>query len=117
MARCIKNVFEAIPPERTDRPSRDELTDATISIQSFIFNVFGAVNNLAWIWMAENGQKRRDGTPIRDAYVGLGPDNTAVRGTRSRRNCRTISSCKNAPKNDPWINQVQPADFFCTFIV
>lgn len=55
MARCINNVFEAIPPERTELPSRDELTDATINIQSFIFNVYGAIDNLAWIWMAENG--------------------------------------------------------------
>jgi hypothetical protein len=84
MARCINNVFEAIPPERTELPSRDELSDATINIQSFIFNVFGAIDNLAWIWMAENGQKRRDGTPIRDGHVGLGPDNTAVRGTLSQ---------------------------------
>jgi hypothetical protein len=84
MGRCITNVFEAIPPDRTELPSRDELTDATINIQSFIFNVFGAIDNLAWIWMAENGQKRADGTPIRDGYVGLGPDNAAVRGTLSQ---------------------------------
>src|SRR5277367_152246 len=58
MVRCITNVFDEIPPERTELPSRDELTDATINIQSFVFNVFGAVDNLAWVWMAENGQKR-----------------------------------------------------------
>jgi hypothetical protein len=84
MALCITNVFEKIPPERTEVPSRDELSNATINIQSFVFNVFGAVDNLAWIWMAEKGQKRRDGTPIRDTHVGLGPDNTSVRSTLSQ---------------------------------
>ncbi len=64
MVRCIVNVFEHIPPERTELPSRNELSDATINIQSFVFNVFGAIDNLAWIWMHENGQKRNDGTPI-----------------------------------------------------
>jgi hypothetical protein len=84
LVRCIANVFDEIPPERTDLPSRDELTDATINIQSFVFNVFGAADNLAWVWMAENGQKRGDGTPIPDTHVGLGPKNESVRQTLSQ---------------------------------
>ena len=84
LVRCIANVFDEIPPERAGLPSRDELTDATINIQSFVFNVFGATDNLAWVWMAENGQKRGDGTPILDTYVGLGPKNVSVRGTLSQ---------------------------------
>ena len=59
------------------------MTDATINIQSFVFNVFGAVDNLAWVWMAENGQKRGDGMPIPNGRIGLGPENTAVRRTLS----------------------------------
>jgi len=84
MVRCIVNVFEDIPPERTELPSRNELSDATINIQSFVFNVFGAIDNLAWIWAHENGQKRGDGTPIPDKHVGLGPENTSVRATLSQ---------------------------------
>jgi hypothetical protein len=64
MVLCITNVFSAVPPERSDVPSRDELSNATINVQSFVFNVFGAIDNLAWIWMMEHGQRRRDGTPI-----------------------------------------------------
>jgi hypothetical protein len=84
IARCIDNVFQEIPPDRADLPSRDELTDATINIQSFVFNVFGAIDNLAWIWMCEHGQKRRDGTPIPNGHVGLGPANESVRSTLSQ---------------------------------
>ena len=84
MVRCIANVFGGIPPERADLPSRDELSDATINIQSFVFNVFGAVDNLAWVWMHENGQKRHDGTSIPDAHVGLGPKNESVRASLSQ---------------------------------
>jgi hypothetical protein len=36
MARCIDNVFQTIPPDRSDLPSRDELSDVTINIQSFV---------------------------------------------------------------------------------
>ena len=84
LARCIINVFDKIPPERTELPSRDELSDATISIQSFVFNVFGAVDNLAWVWMHHVGQKRQDGTPIPERHVGLGPKNMSVRATLSK---------------------------------
>jgi hypothetical protein len=84
MAHCIDNVFQTIPPDRADLPSRDELTGATINIQGFVFNVFGAIDNLAWIWMCEHGQKRRDGAPIPNRYVGLGPDNESVRSTLSQ---------------------------------
>jgi hypothetical protein len=84
MVRCVVNVFNGIPPQRTELPSRDELTDATINIQSFVFNVFGAIDNLAWIWIAETGQKRTDGTRIPNSQIGLGPDNTTVRGTLSQ---------------------------------
>lgn len=83
MVRCIKNVFALIPPEREGLPTADELSDATINIQGFVFNTYGAVDNLAWIWVSEKGQQRTDGTPIRDTHVGLGPDNISVRQTLS----------------------------------
>jgi hypothetical protein len=65
------------------RGDTEELSDATINVQSFVFNVFGALDNLAWIWMEEHGQKRADGTPIPDGHIGLGPKNTSVRATFS----------------------------------
>lgn len=79
MARCIENVFDLIPPERGELPTADELSDATINIQSLIFNTYGAIDNLAWIWVSEKGQKRGDGTSIPDNQVGLGPKNTSAR--------------------------------------
>ena len=49
-----------------------------------MFNVFGGIDNLAWIWVCEKGHKRRDGTPILDIQVGLGPKSTSVRSTLSQ---------------------------------
>jgi hypothetical protein len=57
MVRCIDNVFRMLPPDRTELPSRDELSDAAINIQSFVFNVFGSIDNLAWIWVSENAPR------------------------------------------------------------
>ncbi len=83
LARCIHNVFEAIPPDRVELPSKDERTDAMINLQSFVFNAFGAIDNLAWIWVSEIGLKGDDGKPVPAAHVGLGPSNKTVRATLS----------------------------------
>src|SRR5260221_7138897 len=64
LVRAIDQVYEALPPEREDIPERDEVLDATIAIQSFVFNTFGCLDNLAWIWVCEKGVKRNDGAEL-----------------------------------------------------
>jgi hypothetical protein len=54
LQRCIQNIYFAYPPERSDIPSRNECVDLAINLQSFIFNVFGCIDNLAWVWAIEN---------------------------------------------------------------
>jgi hypothetical protein len=49
LKRCIENVYSTYPPERSDKPPRDECLDLAINLQSFVFNVFGCIDNLAWI--------------------------------------------------------------------
>lgn len=83
MTRAIKRVFSILPPEQKDIPDKDALSDATINIQSFIFNTFGAIDNIGWIWASETGQKNSKGAPIPDKFVGLGPKNTSIRQTLS----------------------------------
>jgi hypothetical protein len=68
--RCIENVYSTYPPKRSDKPSRDECLDLAINLQSFIFNIFGAVDNLAWIWVKEK-TITGGGRPLRDQQVGL----------------------------------------------
>jgi hypothetical protein len=55
LARCIDNVFKILPPDRTEPAASDEVFDAMINIQAFVFNLFGSIDNLAWIWVRENG--------------------------------------------------------------
>ena len=54
MHHCIERVFEILPPEQDERPSDRILFGATVFIQSFVMNIFGALDNLAWIWVSEN---------------------------------------------------------------
>ena len=53
--RCILNVYDLCPPTRTDKLSSNELSDLVINLQSFVFNVFGCMDNIAWIWVYERG--------------------------------------------------------------
>ncbi len=41
-------VFELLPPQKDDIPERDSLVIATMFIQSFVFNAFGCLKNVAW---------------------------------------------------------------------
>jgi hypothetical protein len=83
--RCVDNTFLALPPEVATLPLTDDLADAVINIQSFVFNIFGAIDNLAWIWVSEKGLLEKNETPLRPRSVGLGKKNMVVRGSLSVR--------------------------------
>jgi len=68
-----------LPAGLTELPTGDILANATINIQAFVFNVFGSVGNLAWIWVREKRVTKEDGSPLPDKWVGLGKKNKSVR--------------------------------------
>jgi hypothetical protein len=53
LLRCIHNIYRICPPSNEDKLSADDLYDVSINLQSFIFNLYGACDNLAWIWVKE----------------------------------------------------------------
>lgn len=79
----VRNVFSLLPPELEAIPTSDATTDATINIQASVFNVFASIDNLAWILVKERNLTKADGAPLPASWVGLGPDNTHVRGQLS----------------------------------
>ena len=72
LIRCIDQVFAILPPDREGIPSRDEVVDATIYIQAFVLNIFGCLDNLAWIWVSEKDIKNKDGSELGYKSIGLG---------------------------------------------
>lgn len=71
MQRCIENVFELLPPDLADIPKKDSTKNAEISIQAFVMNVFGCLENLAWVWAHEKGVTQPDGSPLEPKMIGL----------------------------------------------
>lgn len=81
LKKSIENVFELLPPERIDVPEPDQIADATINIHAFLFNVFGSLDNLAWVWVHEQNVVDDDGEPLRPLQVGLGSKCKFVRAS------------------------------------
>jgi hypothetical protein len=73
MVHCIDVVFDRLPPDLVEVPERATISDATISLQAFTANVFGCLDNLAWIWICERDLRANDGTPMLPRRIGLGP--------------------------------------------
>jgi hypothetical protein len=79
LARCVENSFAILPPDFAGLPDLDRLADATIQIQAFTFNLVGALDNLAWMWVLETGITQRAGKPLPNQWVGLRRCHTCVR--------------------------------------
>lgn len=69
--RCITNVFGLISPFESNRPSDEQRDDALINLHAHVFNVFGAMHNLAWIWVIEKNVRDKKGKSIPVNHVGL----------------------------------------------
>ncbi|MBI1321173.1 MAG: hypothetical protein GC168_19785 [Candidatus Hydrogenedens sp.] len=79
LGRCINQIYALIPPELDEVPPREVLVDATIFLQAFVFNAFGVLDNLAFVWVNEKGVKKLDGEALPNGRVGLTSDKQRVR--------------------------------------
>lgn len=83
LALTTRHVFEMLPPDVDGVPDKGVLDDVTIQVQAFVFNVFGAIDNLAWAWFYERAPVREDGKDVPAKWIGLSPDNTFLVATLS----------------------------------
>lgn len=83
MKHAIIEVFDLLPPNEDDIPDVETRTKALVNLHAFVMNVFGALDNLAWIWVLEKKISCRDGSTLPQRYVGLGPKDIALRSSLS----------------------------------
>lgn len=79
LRRCIDNAFALVPPSTEVIPEKNVLYDAQINVQAFFANVYGSIDNLAWMWVYEKGLEKT----IDKRRVGLREQNTQLRATLS----------------------------------
>ena len=53
LQRCVQNIFAIFPPRRKQLLSGDERVDLEINLHSFLINIHGLPDNLAWTYVIE----------------------------------------------------------------
>ena len=77
LRQCIDNTFRLISPASRKVPSEARRLNASINIQAFYANLFGAIDNLAWVWVHERSLK------MARTRVGLKVEHKELRETFS----------------------------------
>jgi len=72
MMRSIENVFTIFPIERIKLLSMEELRDVDINLHAFCINIFGLLDNLAWVLIHE----KQPAAKIDKMSVGLYKEKT-----------------------------------------
>jgi len=70
LEHAMRRMDEAYPPNCAGA-SRDQVKDAELILQAFVMNVFGSIDNLAWIWALERGVTGARGQPLRPTEIGF----------------------------------------------
>lgn len=72
LTRCIHNIYEIFPVDRTELLRKEELTDLDINLHAFFININAILDNLAWVIIHENDLlgKPKEGRVSRSS-VGL----------------------------------------------
>jgi len=63
LEHALKRVFE-IYPMNASRMDREVVREAELLLQAFCMNVFGAIDNLAWVWVTERAVTKEEGREL-----------------------------------------------------
>jgi hypothetical protein len=99
LRHCMDRTFQHVAPDETE-PSREALSDASAYLQTFIVNVYGALDNLARIWIDESGLQS-NGKSVPKGRIGLGPAFATVRGSLSKETQEYLA------KADDWFKYLE----------
>ncbi|WOE76530.1 hypothetical protein [Alterisphingorhabdus coralli] len=95
LEHAMHRLDELYPPNSIGA-SRDTVRDVELLIQAFVMNVFGALDNLAWIWALENNVKRPDGKDLRRTEVVFdGPKAKTLVKSLTPALCNVIADMKD----------------------
>lgn len=79
IARCIQNIYALAPVNVSEKMSDDDRANLTINLQSYILNIWGALDNLAGVLVCELNIKQSNGKDLSNLAKGLGPKCKEVR--------------------------------------
>lgn len=65
--QCILNIFKILPPTRVDLLEDDEVSETSINLHAFYVDLFGLLDNTAWVFAFEKGLSSQ----LRRTSIGL----------------------------------------------
>ena len=65
--RCVENIYSIFPIRRKTLLNRNELKDIDINLHAFFINIYGLLDNMAWVVVHEKGKAKS----INKFHVGL----------------------------------------------
>lgn len=86
MNRCLHNVFTICPPDQVEKITNAQANDLAINLQSFVANVFGCLDNIAWIWTYQHN------LGFKKHQVGLKRKHKDLRSSLPKNFCGHIES-------------------------
>ncbi len=101
LAQCITQIYALLPPNLDEVPPRAVLLDTTVFIQAFVFNAYGILDNLAFVWVNEKNISKPDGQPLPKGQVGLTRDKKIVRHSFSAEMQTYLA------ERDPWLAHLE----------
>ncbi len=77
--RCIENIFTIFPLERKTLLEQNELDDVMINLHAFFIDIFGFLDNLAWVVihekrLADKIEKKKIGLFKKEAKAEFAPE-------------------------------------------
>ena len=83
LVRCMDRVYNLVPLD-AEKPARSDTDEAAIFLQAFIINVYGAIDNIARIWVWETDLTKPNGGAMPQKWIGLGVGCEVVRQSLSQ---------------------------------
>jgi len=83
MKRCIDNIYRICPPDIDRKPFSEELSDLVINLQAFVLNIYGSLDNLAWVWVKEKGILNKKGNSLSNTQIGFAKKYKVIRNSFS----------------------------------
>ncbi|OSQ42785.1 hypothetical protein [Thalassospira alkalitolerans] len=74
LVHCSQRVFDLLAPSLEEVPEGRTVKEATVHVQSFVSNVIGVLDNIAWVWISERDLKHRNGDDFSPKEVKLSRD-------------------------------------------
>ncbi len=83
MMQCVDQLFECLPLDRPQAilPEEEAILGAEIAAHAFLVNVYGAIDNLAWVWVCEKNVQDQKGQVVKQGNIGFLRGNTIVRAS------------------------------------